>query len=272
MAGGSSPFLLGGTGFAFGQLGAYDPYAQEKEESPISADGKVIWPSFFRNPGMEAKYQAMFQTGNCVGTRKSTVAMLKENKVDVNQLPQAALAALAVGVRNGLLAATDVEGKTVMLVMHPRGVSQVDVEGEIAHSQLAAGMTVRFLGKVDAQGHGSEPLKELEVLTPGPDHQPEAVAPNHLQTIQAVVTKNQYDHLRLKVLTGKLKMLSFDLAADAKISVAGHSIDLISQGDEVQAEGHVFSGEGGLGSRTLFADKILVKKHLLHANPAKSVQ
>lgn len=244
----------------FGQFDLYDPYAKVKEEPPIREDGTIVWPTFFRDAAMEAKYQQMFRDGSCTGTRQATVAMLNGNKVDVNKLPASTMSARVVAMRNGLLAAVDAQGKSVMIALHPRGVTRVDVLGDIPATQLTKGLSVRFTTKVDAEGHGVEPLDMIEVYTRGPKDKPREVQADRVQAIEGEITQVHQNRIQIRVNAGKLRGLKFELAETARVVVDAHSPQLIGQGDELKVVGHEYAGEGSVASRTIFADSIIATK------------
>src|SRR5687768_6480695 len=91
------------TATLFAQAERYDPYATVKEDPPISADGKINWPPFFKDAAKESRFQGYFATGSCVGTNMRIVDMLKANKVDVNALPQTSVTTQSVLVEHGTI-------------------------------------------------------------------------------------------------------------------------------------------------------------------------
>jgi hypothetical protein len=245
---------------ALAQSSTYNPYASDVDLPLISEDGTINWPSFFQSAATEAKFQYYFQVGSCTGTRKSIVNMLKDNKVDVNKLPQTTLTGKAVKLLPGMVGVIDANGKTVMAVTHPQGVSRVNVSGETTQEAIRPGMTLRFAGKVDEHGKGIEVLESAEIVTLSDKIYPIAIKPNHPQTIVANVTKRRGNMLKLKLNVGDIRSLSILIAPDAKTTVNGHSLDLISLGDEVTVKGHAYSGAGVAASNTIFADEVVATK------------
>lgn len=238
----------------------YNPYARDVEEPPISKDGTIHWPPFFKSAYTEAKYQHFFQTGSCTGTKKSTVEMLKNNKVDVNQLPQASLTGKVRQLMPGIVGIVDISGKSFTVVTHPQGVSRIQVSGDSSQGAIRPGTSLRFTGSVDEHGHGVHVIDAIEIVTLSPDIQPIAVVPGHEQSIVANVSSRRKNLLHLHLSVGRLKSLSVTIAPDAKTIVNGASLDLLSLGDDVSVKGHVYSSPGTAADHTIFADDIIGKK------------
>lgn len=246
------------SGSAVGQV--YNPYAKLADEPPISADGKLNWPSFFKSKALEDRFQAYFAMGSCVGTKQEINKMLSDNKVDVNQLPELSVRGLATGCNTGAASIADARGVNTLLMTHPAGVTKVLVAGEMPVSQLRPGMAVRFLGQVDAHGAGADPIDALEVFTPDPQFRASAVEAGRVQTIAAKVTRVQGKRLQVQVDAGKIRRLSFGISPQTKVTVDGKSLDLVTAGDDVTATGRAYSGPGAGGMGVVFASEIKVTK------------
>lgn len=226
----------------------------------ISEEGTINWPSFFQSAATEARFQYYFQTGSCTGSKKSIVNMLKNNKVDVNKLPQTSLTGKAVKLLPGMVGVIDADGKTVMAVTHAQGVSRINVSGDTTQEAIRPGLTLRFAGSVDERGKGTEVIDSIEIVTLSDKIYPIAITPNHLQTIVANVTKRRGNLLRLNLNVGEVRSLSILIAPAAKTTVNGHSLDLLSLGDDVTIKGHAYSGPGVAAVNTIFADEMVVTK------------
>lgn len=256
----ASLFSLALSSTLWAQLDNYNPYAPVVEEPPIAEDGSLNWPPFFKSASMEARFQGYFQTGSCVGTKKSIVDMLQANKVDINGLPQVSVSGTAVKVLPGMVSVIDETGKTVMIVAHPKGVSRINVSGAISPAVIRAGVALRFTGKVDAHGRGAAPLESVEIVTLNDQIRPLAVEADRVQTIVGRVAKRHGNLLQVKVEAGKLKSLTIMLSPEAKAIVNGSALDVLSLGDNVTAKGHVYSGQGSAADRTIFADDLIATK------------
>jgi hypothetical protein len=249
-------FLL--PALAAAQSAPYNPYAPVREEPPIRADGKLNWPSFFRSAYMESKYQRLFAAGSCTGTRKVITEALRQNKVNVNLLPEVSTAGRVLRVQPGLVMMLDDAQHPVTLVTHPANVTKVHVAGTLAPTALRAGMLVRLRATIDEEGKGTEPVAELEVVNANPDISLEAVEPDKLQTIVGTIARVKHNQLRLNVATGKMHRLSIELAEDATIQVDSNSLALIQAGGEVTAKGLVYEEAGSPPRKTIFASEIEV--------------
>lgn len=254
----ASMLLVSLTAVVHAQVEKFNPYAPVVDEPALREDGTLKWPTYFRANGMELKYQGYFQSGSCVGTGKRVNAILAANKVDINKLARMKLQAQAVGVGPGAMTAVDQDRKPVSLFIHPKGVSQIEVTGEITAAQVVPGMIVRFAGAVDKHAQGLAPLSELEVISSTPDLKPVQVMKEKEQTIVGKVEKHQRGQIVVNVGVGSLRNLTFTLPADARVEVNGKTLDLIGAGDTLEAEGPIYTG--GSGERSVFAEKLIVRK------------
>jgi hypothetical protein len=130
-------------------------------------------------------------------------------------------------------------------------------------------MIVRLQARVDETGKGTEPIDELEIVDGNPNVTPQAVEGGKLQSIVGVVIRAKRNTLQLKIGSGKLRRLTFELAEQPTISVDANSLGVILAGAEVKAKGRVYEGEGSLARRTVFASEIEVTEIYRNAKAAE---
>jgi hypothetical protein len=255
---------------AFGQ--AFNPYAPVVEDpEPVREDGSLNWPKFFKSAALHSKFQAYFKMGSCVGTKKSINDMLANNEVNVNALPEETMAGRTLTAAAGTLTMVNADGRPFTIVTHPAGVSKVSVTGQMHVLELQAGMLVRALAKVNANGVCLDELDALEVVTPGPDInvEPKAVEADKLQAIIGTIVKLHGDHLTLKLPVGHIRKVIFTVDGDTQVDVRASSLALAGPGDKVEAKGHLYAGEGPNAKGTLFASEVTVIKRLSAAKKDK---
>jgi hypothetical protein len=242
--------------------GVYNPYAKTDEQwTSVKPDGTINWPTFFKSAAYEARFQSYFAMGSCVGTNQVINNSLKNNKVDVNLLPEISVKGTATKLETGIVTITDSTGKPLIVVTHPAGVSKVNVAGKMPASELKPNTTVKFLGRVDERGIGTDTIDNLEVFTPGPTFHWLPVEAKRVQTITGIVTKLTGQRLQVRVDTGKVRRLTVTLSPDAMCTVDSSALTLVSPGDEVTAKGHAYSaGAGTGGMEALFAGEVSVSK------------
>jgi len=250
-------------GRAAGQLAPYNPYAKSEDEAlPVRADGKLNWPAFFKDKAMEDRFQDYFKIGACVGTNQVINNQLKNNKVDVNGLPEAAVEGRAASLTPGIVTIAGPLGRKTLVVTHPAGVSKISVTGPMPLRHLKPDMIVRFVGRVDAHGMGTDPVDALEVITPEANFRWPEIDEGKVVTVTAKVVKLTDHRLLVQVPSGKLKRLTYMLADDPKITVDSSSLALVAAGDAVAAKGHSYSGAGAGGMQVVFASEVTVNKGL----------
>jgi len=246
-------------GHALGQV--YNPYAPSQDDPlPVSKDGKLNWPAFFKSQALEDRFQAYFAMGSCVGTKQEINNMLRDNKVNVNFLPEQSVRGLATGCNAGAATIADARGAGTLLMTHPAGVTKISVSGEMSPRELKPEMVVQFLGRVDHRGAGTDPIDAIEVITPGPNFKWLPVEAGRVQTITAMITKVQGPKLQVRVDAGKMHRLTFNVADKATVKVDGSSLSLVSPGDEISAAGRFYTGAGASGLQVVFASEITVTK------------
>jgi hypothetical protein len=250
-------------GRATGQLAPYNPYAPTNDDPlPVRADGKLNWPAFYKDKAMQDRFQDYFKIGACVGTNPVINNQLKNNKVDVNGLPETAVEGRAVSLTPGIVTLTGPLGQKALVVTHPAGVSKVNVSGPMPLRHLKADMIVRFVGRVDAHGMGTDPVDALEVVTPDANFKWPEIDEGKVETVTAKVVKLNDHRLLVQVPSGKLKRLTYMLADDPKITVDSSSLALTAAGDAVAAKGHSYAGAGAGGMQVVFASEVTVNKGL----------
>ena len=248
---------------ALAQRPAYNPYAKQTEEdlAPVRPDGQLNWPAYFKSKSIEDHYKAFFASGSCTGTSKRISTGLKENKVDVNSLPEEAVVGVAATVQGGVVAMASEKGLPMKVVTHPAGVSKISISGKMNPADLRPGMLVKFSGRVNDHGKGVKPLESLEVFTPDAKFKWKAVITDRQQTIAATVVKAEGSLLQVQVSAGRVRKLTFQVKENPEITVTGSALDLISAGDEISTKGRVYaSGDGAGGVPVVFASELTVKK------------
>src|SRR5262245_34751619 len=86
----------------------YNPYAKTDESwATAKSDGTIAWPPFFKSTAYEARFQSYFAMGSCCGTNPVINNSLKNNKVDVNELPETSVSGMAIKVEPGVVTITD---------------------------------------------------------------------------------------------------------------------------------------------------------------------
>lgn len=241
------------------QLRPYDPYAPQVEEPPISSDGKINWPSFYKSAATEQRYRNLWNTGSCGGTRKDLMAYFMANKLDVNKLGEATIQGQATqGDQAGVIILNG-ERKVHNIVIHPAGVSKVSVSGAMRIVDLRPGMFVRCVAKVDATGRGQETMESLDVFTPTSPESIPAVTPNEERTVAGKVLMLKGERLVLQVDAGKLHRVQLPVGEKTQVHVSGTSLALVSPGDEVEAKGRILAPVGN-NPTTIFASEVTVVK------------
>jgi hypothetical protein len=265
--------VLGLSQSARAQRVPYDPYAPVVEDPrPVKEDGSLNWPTLFRSQQLQNKFQSYASLGSCTGTRKDVNNRLRDNRVDVNTLPEAEFRGRVMGLLPGVVTLKDSDGKDVIVVTHPAGVSQVQVSGPMQVQALRPGMIVQFVSAVDEHGLGTRPVEALEVIVPDEKSQPTIVEPGREQTMVGTIHRLNGHQLIVRLDRGKLKRLTLTLADQIAVSASGKSLSLAAAGDEVVAKGHAYSGEGFGGKQVVFAGSVTVTKGVPGAESATVAQ
>lgn len=251
-------------GFAQAQLGPYNPYAKPVEDAPaVAADGTLHWPVFYRSAKMELKYENLHNMGACLGTNKAVTVPVEKNKLNIDTLPEVSVTGRVVQMSKGSILLQQADGKVDMIVTHPAGVSRVDVTGDVPASWLKNGMLVRFLGKVDKNGHGAEPVDAVDVMSTPGDFAPPEVEPGVRQNITAKVRSLRGNTLIVTTLNGSLRKLTFTLTDKAVAHLLTKELKYTTMGDELTAKGHLYTVAGAKPERCIFASDVTVSKQRL---------
>ncbi|TWT34956.1 hypothetical protein [Blastopirellula retiformator] len=245
----------------FAQLGRYDPYAKPVDDlPPVSSDGTLHWPTYFRSAALEARYQNLWRMGACGGTNKSITVPVEKNKLSIDALPETSVAGRVLQVKPDSLMVLQADGKPAMIITHPAGVSHIEVTGDVPARLLKPGMLVRFLGEIDPQGHGVAPVDAVDVLSNAGDFAPPAAEPGHRVNVIGVVKSLHGKTLVVQTATGELRKLTFLLADEATAHLQTTELKYCGVGDQVAAKGRLYSVAGGKPERCVFASDVEVAK------------
>lgn len=261
--------LVGLTATAQAQLTPYNPYAESQEVlPPVAPDGTLQWGTFYKSASLQKAYERLWDLGACRGTNKAITVPVENNKLSIDRLPETefkgvvrtASGSLAGGVIAFTKEGASPDDDPFFAQLHPAGVSKVSVSGRTAASVLAPGMTVRVPARVDDRGRGKDPIRVLDIVTPAPDFQPDAVRPNRIETIVGTVVRVTDELLVLQVHVGRIRRITLPLADDALAILDASELRLIMAGDSIQVRGRVWTGSGSAGSGTVFASHVTVTK------------
>lgn len=247
----------------------YNPYADAQEIlAPVAPDGTIQWGTFFKSAHLQRSYERLWSLGACRGTNKAITGPVENNKLLIDRLPEGDFAGV-VQAANGTLAGGVVAfadkaaggGDAAFFAqLHPAGVSHLTVTGTLNTDALQPGMVVRMRATVDDRGRSAEPLRAVTIVTPAADFTPDAVQPGKADTIVASVVSIRKSSLVVRVDAGRLRRLTFTLAADAVVTVDAARLDLVAAGDTIEVKGRLWSGEGSAGAGTIFASHVTVTK------------
>lgn len=248
----------------------YNPYADSQDQpAPVAADGTIRWGVFYKSAAMQETYERLWNMGACRGTSKAIVIPVTENKLNVDDLPEAEFTGIvraAEGTLGGGMIAFDEssvgspDAALLVAQLHPAGVSRLVVVGESTASILRPGMMVRLSTAVNAHGQATEPVKAIEIFTPARDFKPSPVVAGEAETVEAVLTQVHRNLMDLRVDAGRIRKLHLRLASDATVTIDASSLDLVSAGDRIELKGRLWTGEGSMGAGTVFASDVLVRK------------
>ena len=253
-----------------GQVVPYNPYADSQDSTPpVLPDGTIHWGTFFKSAAIQKAYERLWNLGACRNTNKAITIPVENNKLSIDSLPEDEFRGVVKAVTGtnagGAVAFVEASrdgsvGAERVALLHPAGVSRVDVSGTAGVSLLAPGMVVRFQANVDSKGKGSVPIRVLHVATPSGEAKPSAVTPGVDEMIIGKVVQLKRGVLSVRVEAGKIRRLTLALADDAVVEVATSQIGLIRPGDTIDIKGRLWTGEGALGDGTVFADELSVTK------------
>ena len=252
------------------QVPAYNPYADSQDPMPpVLPDGTIHGGTFYKSAAIQKAYERLWNLGACRNTNKAITIPVENNKLAIDSLPEsdfrgvvrAVTGTNAGGALAFVQASADADAGTERIaLLHPAGVTKVEVTGDAPVSLLAPGMAVRFQATVDSKGRSSTPIRVLHVVAPATDAKPAAVTPDTEELIVGRVVQVKRGTLTVRVDAGKIRRLTLPLAADAVVNVAASQVGLASPGDSVEIKGRLWTGDGALGDGTVFADRIIVTK------------
>lgn len=279
--------LLAVTGPGFipviqGQVVPYNPYADSQDPTPaVLPDGTIHWGTFFKSAAIQKAYERLWNLGACRNTNKAITIPVENNKLSIDSLPEEEFRGIVKAVTGtnagGAVAfvqtTNDGSGPVERVaLLHPAGVSRVDVSGTAGISLLAPGMVVRFQANIDGKGRSTTPVGVLHVANPSAEAKPTAITPGIDEMVIGKVVQLRRGVLSVRVDAGKIRRLTLPLADDAVVEVATSQISLIKPGDTVEIKGRLWTGEGALGDGTVFADSVTVIKKLTTTTDRPVVQ
>lgn len=255
---------------AAAQVVPYNPYADSQDQPPpIAADGTIQWGVFYKSAAMQKTYERLWNMGACRGTSPSIMIPVAENRLLVDQLPEAEFIGQVLGaagpLAGGMVAFVDSSAECpdaapLVAQLHPAGVSRLIVAGDSTVAILRPGMMVRLSATLDTRGQATDPVKAIEIFTPARDFKPSPVVAGKSGTVEAVVTQMHRNLLELRVDAGRIRKLRLQVAPDAKVTIDASSIDLVSAGDRIELKGRLWTGDGSMGAGTVFASDVLIRK------------
>jgi hypothetical protein len=155
----------------------------------------------------------------------------------------------------------DPSAAVLIAQLHPAGVTLMQVGGRASAAAIKPGTTVRLRAQVDDKGRASETIRAIEIVTPPRGFTPDPVRVHALNTIVGTVVQVRNNALQVRVDAGRIRRLTLTLADDAEVMIVDAAqVDLIAPGDEVEVTGRRWSGEGAMGSGTVFTSRIIVTK------------
>jgi len=251
------------------QVSSNSPYAK-KDEPPLTADGKINWGTFYKSAALEARYQQLWQMGACRGTNPRIEVPVSQNKLDVNKLPEGSVEGQVVKVGNGVLTIKDKDRREINVVLHPAGVTKVELTGPMPAAALKKGTTIRFEAKVDVHGRSEEPLVKLDVITPQKSAKPATIRPNSPAIIVGQVIDIRNKMIRVKVQSGAITRVMMPLQENAVANLEASDISLSAPGDLVEVKGHLWQGDGTKNGPAVFASDVVLKRPLSPTSEAIS--
>jgi hypothetical protein len=245
------------------QFKPYNPYADSNEDFiPVTPDGQVQWPTFFKDAGMQSKFKAMSEIGSCRGTNMRIVNMLENNKVDINKLPEATVTGSAQQLQGKTLLLQGKDQQSLQLVSHPMGVTKISVTGKMQLKHLKPGLFVRVATQVDDKGQGQETLKGLEVFTPDEKFKLTSPQGGKLENLAGVLKLVKDNQVQVEVNTpGKIRKLTLPVNADTIVHVNGSTLDLAGPNDQVSGKGRQYTLPN-TKTTLIFASEITITKEL----------
>lgn len=252
------------------QVVPYNPYADSQDPTPaVLPDGTIHWGTFYKSAAIQKAYERLWNLGACRNTNKAITIPVENNRLKIDSLPEGefrGIVTAVTGTNSGgavafVEASGDVSGAAERVaLLHPAGVSRVEISGTAPANFLAPGMTVRFQTRVDARGRATEPLRLIHVVTPSRDAKPVPVTADTDELIVGRVASIKRNMLSVRIDAGKIRRLSVPLADRAVVEVQSADVGLVRPGDRVEIKGRLWEGEGALGDGSVFADRVTVLK------------
>lgn len=259
-----------------GRSEPYNPYAGlDEPPPPLAADGTIQWGVFYKSAKLQQSYERLWSLGACRGSNKAITVPVAENKLVIDRLPEAdfegVVRAASGGAAGGLLAFVGeaaAEGdEAIVAQLHPAGVSRLSVRGPVTVGALAVGTVVRLTATVEERGRVTEPVRELEIITPPADFVPDGVRSGRREQVVGTVVSLRRGGMILRVDSGNIRRVTLTLAPDAAVTVDAARLDLVSAGDHVAVRGRLWTGDGALGGGTVFASDVVVTKQAATSTP-----
>jgi hypothetical protein len=259
------------TANAAAQQKPFNPYADENADlMPITPDGKINWPTFYKSGATKAKFDWMFSTGSCRGTNPVLNAVIINNKVNVNQIEAEDYTGVVQTNTNGNLIVLDKNQVPTNIMIHPKGVSKIEVNGPYTLKQLRAGMLVRITAKINDDGTSDQAIPAMEVFSTKPEYPFAEIETGERTTFAARVVALRDKTLELRVDAGKLRKLKLPVDDSTAVTLSMDDLKLASPGDKLEVTGHLYSGPGISAQQAIFANKIVVTKPIvIDKKPAK---
>lgn len=256
---------------ASGQVAPYNPYADAHDAPPpLAADGTIHWGTFYKSAKLQQAYERLWNLGACRGSNKAITVPVAENKLVIDRLPEAEFKGIVravTGQTEGGMVAFDEpssaggeHAEPLVAQFHPAGVTRFQVVGQAPSSVLAPGMLVRLRAEVDAKGRGVNPVSAFEIVTPPAGFVPDAVRAHHVDTIVGTVVSIRKNAVVLRVDAGKLRRITLELDDHAVATIDAARLDLVAAGDAIEVKGRLWTGEGAMGSGTIFVSDVIVSK------------
>jgi len=246
---------------ASAQQKPYNPYADENLDlPPVSPDGTINWPTFYKSGAIKAKFDWMFAVGSCRGTKEELNQVIINNKVNVNKIEEAEYSGVVLSNTAGNLIVLDKNQTPTSIMTHPRGVSKIEVNGPYTLKQLRTGMLVRVTAKINDDGTSDQPLPAIEIFSTKPDYPFAEVEPGERTTFAARVVALRDKTLELRVDAGKLRKLKVPVHETTLVTLNMDDLNLASPGDKLEVKGHLYVGPGISAKQAIFANKVVVTK------------
>lgn len=259
---------------AAAQVVPYNPYADSQDPTPaVLPDGTIHWGTFYKSAAIQKAYERLWNLGACRNTNKAITIPVENNKLTIDTLPEGDFRGVVTAVTGsnsgGAVAFADASGDGERVaILHPAGVSRVEVSGRAPATFLVPGMTVRLQARVDGRGRATDPLRLIHVVTPSRDAKPVPVNADRDELIVGRVVSLKRNVLSVRVDAGKIRRLTVPLAEDTVVEVQSADVGMVRPGDRIEIRGRLWTGEGALGDGSVFADRVTVVKHVPEAAAA----